>query len=271
MNKTLIFLLFFLLLIQIAPCAVTLRMTEPNGLLDLPSQEIILGKSIALVVHASDPNDHWKGGIFLRDQDRNLATLRGRGSIPNSRECPDSCLSAAGDHARVMEWEDSYIEGYDLYPDDVNREAGDWFVIEYIPQELGLCKVEFYDYIQDPNDWNEPHSILVLENTPSRDFTGNGIVNLKDYMRFTQTWLEEDCTDPNWCNQTDLDRDGWVGLNDLLMFSEHWLWGTLGWKPALGPADPNVYYNITDTYGMNEITTSKWNKDRSISSVVFWR
>ncbi len=244
--------LVFLALLQTGRGDVSLRVADPNTLLPLPNYEIVVGSPVTLIIH-SDANEPWRGGLFIRDLDRNLGELTGRGD-PNGRHHSGNCLPEAGDFRRVWHWEDSRIEGFDLYTDDLLAAPGDWFVVDYQPIEPGLCTIEFYDYTQpDPNCWIQPFSTIQLENTPSRDFTGNGLVNLEDYAHLARYWLDEDCADPDWCAQTDLDRDGLVALTDLLMFSEYWLWGAAGWKPAPPPTDPNVIYAITDAQGLQEI------------------
>lgn len=234
------------------------RLADPNTLLPLSIQEVLLGQPVSIVI-SSDSNEPWQGGLFLRGQHRLVSRIVGRGSNPVLRHYPQSCLSAAGPQARAMLWKDSYLQGFDFYTEALDPHVGDWFVVDYQALRPGSCTLEFYDYTTgDPNSWYVPAQTLVLENTPSRDFSGNGLVNLEDFAHFASWWLEEGCTDPTWCGQTDLDRDGLVGLGDLALFSEHWLWGTPSWKPAPAPTqfDPNLIYSVTDIDDTNEITLS---------------
>jgi hypothetical protein len=250
--------LFSFVLCGTALGTVSFRLADPNTLLPLTTDEIFLGQPVSIVI-SSDSNEPWRGGLFIRGQERAVGRLAGRGSNPVLRHYPQSCFSAAGPHARAMLWKDSYLHGFDFYTEAMDPNAGDWFVVDYQTLQPGVCTLEFYDYTSsDPNCWYVPVQTLVLENTPSRDFSGNGVVNLEDFAHFASWWLEEGCTDPQWCGQTDLDRDGFVGLGDLALFSEHWLWGTPGWQPAPEPSasDPNVIYSITDINDANEITLS---------------
>jgi hypothetical protein len=232
---------------------VSFRMADPNSLLPLSAEEIVLGKPISLVI-SSDANEPWNGGLFIRGGDREVSMLAGRGQ-PNIRLYQGSCMDGSGAHARAMYWKDSNIHGFDFYSNPVSVSPGDWFVVDYVPVKPGLCGIEFYEYsTEDPNSWYEPQSTLVLENTPSRDFSGDGIVNFEDFSHLASVWLDGSCADPNWCGHRDLDRDGMIGLTDLLMFSDYWLWGLPGWRPSPGPADPNLIYRITDGAGAREIT-----------------
>lgn len=252
MNKRTIFGLLSLFLIPTAAGSVTFRIADPNSLLPLSMDEVVLGHPVSLVIY-SDANEPWKGGLFIRGQDRELSKLSGRGQ-PKVRLYQGSCMDGSGAHAKALYWIDSNIEGFDFYTNGVHVSPGDWFVVDYVPQEPGVCGIEFYEYTQeDPNCWDQPRSTLLLENTPSRDFSEDGVVNFEDFAYFALAWLDPTCTDPSWCLQRDLDRSGAVGLTDLLMFSDYWLWGTPGWKPSPGPADPNVIYRITDSLGAAEI------------------
>ncbi|HOK65341.1 MAG TPA: hypothetical protein PK054_04070 [Anaerohalosphaeraceae bacterium] len=249
----------YLLSLVISSCAfaaVSFRLADPNTLLPLPSNEILLGQPVSIVI-SSDTNEPWQGGIFVRGQDRFVSRIVGRGSNPVLRHYPASCFSAAGPHARAMLWKDSYLQGFDFYTEAFDPNAGDWFVVDYQALRPGTCTLEFYDYTTgDPNSWYVPAQTLAVENTPSRDFTGDDLVNLEDFAHFASYWLEEGCAAPDWCAQTDLDWDGLVGLADLTLFSEHWLRGMPGWQPAPAPAviDPNLFYAITDSEDANEIT-----------------
>jgi hypothetical protein len=100
-----------------------------------------------------------------------------------------------------------------------------------------------------------------LLNSPTRDWDGSGVVDLADYAVFASQWLAQDCGQPDWCGGADLDRDGSVGIVDLLMFSDFWLWGTPNWQgatePSLPPAppqDPNVFYAVIDPNGLAELS-----------------
>jgi hypothetical protein len=50
-------------------------------------------------------------------------------------------------------------------------------------------------------------------------------VNMEDFNLFTEQWLQGECTKPDNCGQADIDRDGVVEVNDLILFAGHWLEG----------------------------------------------
>jgi hypothetical protein len=125
------------------------------------NDQIMVGTKLTLIV-SSDSNDFWNGGLFIAGQDRNLGTLAGRDLDPNTRDWTGSHYSDAGDFAKVTQWNDSSIWGFDFftfYPVDGNSEdnstvAGDWFVIDYYADDVGECNVGFYDY---DLSWEEPN------------------------------------------------------------------------------------------------------------------
>jgi hypothetical protein len=54
----------------------------------------------------------------------------------------------------------------------------------------------------------------------STDIDKNGITDMKDFSLFAQQWMKTGCTAPYWCNGTDLDFDGTVSFNDLVILSQ---------------------------------------------------
>ena len=244
--------------------SIQVRISDPNTLEVMDMTEVMVGTQLSLVVH-SDSNDFWSGGLFIEGQDRAIGQLSGRDKDPNSRDWSGSHLESAGELASVIEWKDSYIRGFDMYADDFEREPNDWFVIDYNAIDEGLCDIILYDHeysftIPDPNV-----SISFL-NTPTRDLYADGFVNYADFAIFSGYWLDDGCSDPNAdCYKADFSRDGNVGLEDIVMFADFWLYGNPGWKPAKEPnpskqnvAEPNIIYDVTyeivDANSHSEIT-----------------
>jgi hypothetical protein len=213
----------------------------------------MVGSGVVLRV-ASDNNDVWSGGLFIPSTNRTIGSLHGRGD-PNSRDWIGSHLSAAGISAMVLDWEDSYMKGFDFYTSVENDvAAGDWFVIDYRADMEGPCRINAYDHSEGWNQADPNHSLTVL-NVPTRDFNGDRIVNLTDFGGFAAQWLRTDCAAPNWCDGADLDRSGLVDLVDVQLFSDFWLHGISGWQP-IEPDDPNVIYAIQNAVGQDEISLS---------------
>ena len=238
---------------------------DPNDLHPLWIQEVMLGTPVSLVVH-SDSNDLWSGGLFVPDAYRSLGRLSCRNDAdPNSVVGKASCLSAAGERAFVLKWDDSWMSGFDMYTDEWERTAGNWFVLDYTPLAEGTCNIDFYDHNVS---WTtpDPNMTTTLTNTPTRDWNSDKVVNLEDYRVLAASWMANDCDNPNWCGGADLDRDGSVGLTDALMFADFWLWGTSNWQrtddPSVSPepssdtpqADPNLIYAILDQNDASELT-----------------
>ena len=244
-----------------ASAAIEVRVCDPVHLRPLGTHEVMLGTQVSLVVY-SDANDLWSGGLFIHDEHRGTGTLSSRDAgDPNAPAGRASCLAAAGEGAFVLSWKDSLMSGYDLYTDEFGRDAGNWFVLDYTPLAEGECIIHLYDHsysftVPDPNIQ------LSLFNSPTRDWDGSGVVDLADYAAFASMWMSQECQAPQWCNGADLDRDGAVGLIDVLMFADFWLWGTPNWQyPSTDTAeeppvlqDPNVFYAVVDPNGFSDVS-----------------
>ena len=248
--RKLLVLILTLGVVPIATAQIALRVCEADGVTPFDGSDIMVGTNLTLIV-SSDANDYWSGGLFVAGQDRALATLSARDSDPNTRDCADSHYVDAGDMARVTAWKDSEIWGFDLYGSDVNTVAGDWFIIDYKAIGVGDPDLGFYDY---SISWNDPNYLVTFHHVPTRDFNSDEVVDVLDCVIIASYWLEEGCTDPNWCFGTDINRDGYVDMADFGLFKKFWLWGVpTGEEPN---TVPNVMYSVVDANGLNEITLS---------------
>lgn len=258
---------------------------DPNTLEPINVIEVMVGSSIPLVVY-SDSNDFWSGGLFISGNDRAVGQLQARDKDPNTRDWSGSHLPAAGQGAYVLEWKDSVRWGFDMYPDDgpypddglylyngmssydyaSGCQEGNWFVIDYYALDEGQCNIGIYNHKDE--DWTvpDPNVSLFFLNTPTRDLDDDGFINFADFAIFSPYWQAENCSNPNnYCHQADFSRNGSVGLEDVIMFADFWLYGTPGWKPpqAASGTDPNttdpnivfdVTYSIVDFNSLSEIT-----------------
>ena len=246
--RKLLVLILALGAVPIATAQVALRVCEADGMTPFDGPDIMVGSKLTLIV-SSDTGDYWSGGLFIAGQDRALATLSARDSDPNIRDYTDSHYEGAGDMAKVTAWKDSEIWGFDLYGSDVNAVAGDWFIIDYEATDVGNPSVGFYDY---SISWNDPISLLTFHHVPTRDFNRDEIVDISDYVTLAYCWLNENCSEPNWCGGTDISRDGWVDMVDFALFEKYWLWGV---PPVEEPnIIPDVIFGIVDANGFGEIT-----------------
>ena len=62
-----------------------------------------------------------------------------------------------------------------------------------------------------------------LSMLPQRgDFEPDGDIDLSDFARFADQWLNADC---GFCSQADLNSDLGVNIDDLVILTENWLIG----------------------------------------------
>lgn len=55
------------------------------------------------------------------------------------------------------------------------------------------------------------------------DLNGDWIINFEDFAVFSAFWMNQSCSEPNWCMGGDFDASGAVDNNDLLIFCNYWL------------------------------------------------
>lgn len=193
-----------------------LEIVDPN----IPHvyRDIMVGTKLKIII-SSDTNEYWEGGS-LGIEDVNLRYGLSAIGPEISDDWSGSHLPAAGYPAKVFDVEYPAY-GFDLYVGPHDRQAGDWFIIDYNAINIGDCNVGFYDYGEGYYD--VPFYYLCFSQVRTRDFSNDTIVNLADFAIFASHWLAANCTDPNWCDGTDLDTDGNVDANDLMLFCEFWL------------------------------------------------
>ena len=210
-------------------------------------EDIMVGTRLALIVR-SDTGGYWRGRLQLSSDDTEYATLSGRGYIatqPGSTlfypNYQGSCLAAAGGRAQVRSVTNVLGTGFELLtriPGTPARTsptvAGDWFVIDYRAQQVGVCDVALYDL--DVNFY-APTQTLSFTHVPSRDFNSDAVVNFQDFTRLASSWNSATPPDPNSPETAfDLDGNARVDFRDIALFSEYWLERT----DCSGPADdPN--------------------------------
>jgi len=81
-------------------------------------------------------------------------------------------------------------------------------------------------YSNDPKQNSQPYEIVVNQlcapGSPLGDFNADFNIDLIDYAHFSRYWLRLDCRETNWCDNTDLNRDGRVNDADLMIFLSAW-------------------------------------------------
>lgn len=80
-----------------------------------------------------------------------------------------------------------------------------------IPDKYIACPTYtvVYELGTDPKHWE-------------RDFDDDDDVDFNDYVPLGNNW-DSDCSEPDWCGGTDLNRNGKVDCNDIHIFAESWL------------------------------------------------
>jgi hypothetical protein len=271
--KKLVILILVFVMVPTALGQVWLQVYEADGVtpFDFNSNAMVGSKLVFVVI--SDSNDNWSGGLYITGQDRALGTLAGRDKNPNSRDWTGSHYENAGLFARVTQWRDSNIFGFDLHTFlpfytlinnifDDSTVPGNWFVIDYYADEVGEVNVVFYEYNDDNISWREPNYVFTFFNVPTRDLNSDEVVDFRDFAILSLQWSDNNCDDPDWCAGADIDRDGDVDYSDLGLFVEYWLWPDSDNGPdepdSPGdpnyPEDPNITYSIVDANGLSEIT-----------------
>jgi len=180
--------------------------------------DIMVGTKLTIIV-SSDADGYWDGGLFIVDPYRDYGVLSGRDYNDTTLDWEGSRFPAAGEEARVYDWEGDDMSGFDFYGDDY-AEANDWFIIDYNATAVGDCNVGFYDYNVSMDDPIYCHEFFHVR---TRDFNNDTVVDFADFGVLASYWQVADCNDPNWCEGTDLDTSGTVDSNDLGLFVDYWL------------------------------------------------
>ncbi len=198
-----------------------LELADPN--IPFVYRDIMVGTKLTIIVD-SNIAEYWDGGLFITGTDRDYAVLSARDYNDTTLDWEGSRSEAAGDRAGVYDWQDDIRSGFDLYGHK-SAVAGDWFIIDYTATSIGNGNVGFYDY-SVPNGMDFPVYDLMFSHVPTRDFNNDARVDFADFAVLASHWQETGCSDPNWCEGTDLDTDGNVDCNDLTLFVDYWLEST---------------------------------------------
>jgi hypothetical protein len=229
--KKITILLLFLCMTSQAVRAVSTRvcLSDGNTPLELADpcipfvyRDIMVGTKLTIIVW-SDVNKPWGfkgGGLAIEEQYWDYGILSARGPKVGE-DWTGSHFPAAGNEAAVLKCEESGIDGFYLYSGSTGVETGDWFIIDYTALDINDCNVGFYDYNMKVD---EPVHYLSFTHVPTRDFNNDTEVDFCDYAILASHWQATDCNEPcGWCEGADLDIDGNVDSNDLMLFCEYWL------------------------------------------------
>lgn len=121
--------------------------------------------------------------------------------------------------------------------DYINEDLGPWDDYHpYVTPGQHFCSVEgiLEQYTGEKRSIDWDYYQLLTTGTESltisqiSDLDEDCDVDFLDFGLFAQHWLEDGCTEPDWCGGADLTQDepiGIVNIFDLLEFSKYWLEG----------------------------------------------
>jgi len=214
-------------------------------------RDIMVGTRLAIFIK-SDTAESWGGQLWLSNQSLSNGEMSGRdyNPLPPLPNYDGSCLPEAGRDARVSKT--LAMEGvFFTLGTAWDVAAGDWFVFDYRAVSVGACSIGLYSNILPgtPEDPRDPYiigapppwpvsllQVLYFNHVPSRDYSGDGIVNFADFALLADGWKEAGLQDPNVAPGLDMNGDARVDVRDLAVFSEYWLGRTNAVRPA---PDPN--------------------------------
>lgn len=197
-----------------------LELADPN--IPFVYRDIMVGTKLTIVI-SSDAGGYWGGQLVITGQDRNYGFLSARDFNEATLDWAGSRFPAVSNRASVWDWQgDPEVQGFNLLGHR-NAVAGDWFVIDYTAINIGTCNVKLYD---DFVSLVDTVYSLTFSHVTTRDFSSDTKVNFTDFAIFALHWQQTDCIDPNSCDGTDLDTDGNIEPDDLMLFTKYWLEST---------------------------------------------
>lgn len=215
--------------ISLCDVSTTVRFKDSNIPLELADsntpniyKEIMEGTRLSITID-SNAAEYWEGLLLIEGDSQGLGGLYGRGYDTLYNSYKGSILNAAGDPnaAFVGDYFPSDPNGLQFFTaflfDEPPVQAGEWFIVDYNAIQVGDCNITFYG--QYPPEFI--HNIQ-LKQVKTCDFDNSYKVNFNDFALLASYW-DCNCTGPDWCEGTDLDDNNFVDINDLYLFSRHWL------------------------------------------------
>ena len=88
------------------------------------------------------------------------------------------------------------------------------------------------------------------------------------FARFAMNWMKESCGDPDWCEDCDLDRNGFVNFEDLQLFCYGWLrdpgYLCIRWLMK----QQNLSTGLVESYADNG-DSNAWTYDQALAIIAF--
>jgi len=200
-----------------------LELADPN--VPFVYRDIMVGTKLTIIVDsniAGEWGSNMASDLTIEGQYRDYGLLSARDYNDATGDWEGSHFEAAGDLACVWEWwelAEPGIQGFNL-EGHTSAVPGDWFIIDYTATNVGVCKVGFYDRSVS---WDYPVYYHVFSHVRTRDFNKDTKVDFADFALLALYWKATGCSDPNWCEGADLDTNGKVDSNDLILFADYWL------------------------------------------------
>jgi hypothetical protein len=202
-------------------------------------RDIMVGTKLTIFI-SSDTAESWGGQLWLSNQNLIRGQVSGRDYVYDPvrylRNYVGSCLPGAGPIALVTRTRAMEGVYFDLTA-AWGAVAGEWFVFDYEAVSAGTCSIGLYsDFLTDvPEDDRNPYEdeppplpatllqVLRFNHVPSRDFSGDTIVNFADFAILADAWRTMTREDPNIPLVMDLNADDRIDVSDMALFSEYWL------------------------------------------------
>ncbi|MBN1126329.1 MAG: right-handed parallel beta-helix repeat-containing protein [Sedimentisphaerales bacterium] len=113
------------------------------------------------------------------------------------------------------------------WPMFVNHEKGDYHLLSRSPC-INTGDSEYVPVEGETDIDGRPRIVygridIGCDEAVLRDYHPDQYVNLFDFDIFSKHWMQTDCQEPEWCSQADLNLDGQVDFQDVVIFAEHWL------------------------------------------------
>lgn len=108
--------------------------------------------------------------------------------------------------------------GYDMVPVDTNITSTSYELSGLKPATGYAWKI----LATDGQAISESPTWVFSTKPPNPDLSGDYFINFKDFSLLALHWMES-CSEPNWCEGSDLNQDTIVDYNDLEIICRDWL------------------------------------------------
>ncbi|MBN1123581.1 MAG: right-handed parallel beta-helix repeat-containing protein [Sedimentisphaerales bacterium] len=119
------------------------------------------------------------------------------------------------------------VGNIDTWPMFADQTGGDYHLLEHSPSQ-NTGNPDFIPSVDEMDIDNQPRVIygrvdMGCDEAVYRDYSDDGVIDMEDLILFSGHWMETGCHEPDWCGLADLSLDGRVGLEDWTILIERWL------------------------------------------------